>query len=104
MFKRFLFMINVQRFFLMFFLKRFFYYFVFSAPSDRRETNHGLLESPRGVDSNGGGFALLGSVDVEIFGKTLIGAVKKYGLLTFSRHPVIVETRNTARWNRHVET
>ena len=77
---------------------------IFSGSSDHRETNHGLFESSRGDDSNGGGIASLGSVIVEISGKSCFGAVEKNALLVTSRHPVIVEARVTARWNGLVET
>jgi len=40
------------------------------APSDRGDVKHGSLESSRGDDLIGGGFAPLGSIDVEIFDKT----------------------------------
>ena len=42
----------------------------FSAPSDCGGAGHGSLESSRGDGSNGGGFASLGSIDVEIFDET----------------------------------
>ena len=43
---------------------------VFSAPSDRGDAKHGSLESSCGDESIGSGFALLGSIGVEISDET----------------------------------
>ena len=50
---------------------------VFSVPSDRGDADHGSLESSRGDELNCGGIKPLGSVIVEISGKTCFGAVEK---------------------------
>ena len=79
-----------------------------SASSDRRKLKHSSFDSSRHDDSNELCFNFLRSLDADIFVETSNGtAIINAGLLTFwriSRHPVIVESWNTARWNRHDET
>jgi len=51
--------------------------------SGRRDADHGSLEWSRGVESIGDSFASSRSIDVEIFGKTLIAAVKRIYMTEF---------------------
>ena len=55
----------------------------FSASSDCRDADHGLLEWSRGDESIGGGFALLGLIGIEIFDKIWFGAVKRIDMTEF---------------------
>ena len=55
----------------------------FSAPSDRGDAKHGTLESSRGDESIGGGFASLRSIIVEISDETCLHAVKGIKMTEF---------------------